>query len=547
MKRSSALADRLTGWNLRSHPTARVRPGRRRADRRFQVASESLRLEERCLLSGVPIPAGQLADHQVPLSNIFWNGGPSLAPGGQDLPSPAAAGAMKTVTLTNNSPEMIYPFIRGENQGKDPNATTTNQYYDPQDVHGHEFRQYVGYQTSTGDYLGLPSGASVTIQIPLVLWDGDNMYIATDPNYLTSNSPVYNYNTGASISIAGTTPSGTTPANTTQWVTNSSNYPASESPIVMFYYSNTPKTVLRAAPAQLGEWTFRDPYLKSFINDPLQTFPLINYDVSYVNNLAGPVSIEATNVPITVGDRLSTTTPPTYLGAQDYGWNPTNLDKPTFVNPIKDFVDNKGKARLGNYFGGKGWPKYYNPNPGDVVIPSGANIFLDSPLTNARSPYASDNNYYLLGSTSYGAGPIQLASIGATYSQGDTIHFDKNYLPQLQIVKREIDAGKPLVILASLNDYPPGTRITGVDLAKLTITVDHTNSGRTNSGVYDINRPVNDYAVTDITRLWYAWANYYVKQNHFQRETASASYQPTLPNGPTNEIILTSALKTPLG
>lgn len=547
MKRASSLAGRLSELSLRLRSRARVLPDRRRADRRFQVASEVLRLEDRCLLSGVPIPAGQLAGHQVPLSNIFWNGGPSTV-SGQNLPSPSASGAMKTITLTNNGPDTVYPFIRGENKGKDPNATTTNQYYDPQDVHGHEFRQYVGYQMSTGEYmLGLPSGASVTIQIPLVLWDGDNLYIATDPNYLTTNNPVYNYDTSASISIAGTTPSGTTPANTTTWVTNSSNYPAGESPIVMFYFSETPKTVLRAAPAQLGEWTFRDPYLKNFINDPLQTFPLINYDVSYVNNLAGPVSMEATKVPITVGDRLSTTTPPTYLGSQDFGWNPTNYDKPSFVNPIQDFVANEGKARLGKYFGGKGWPKYYNPNPGDIVIPSGANIFSDSPLTNARSPYAADNNYYLLTSTNHGAGPIQLASMGAEYSQGDTIHFATNYLPQLQKLKHEIDAKQHLVVVASLKDYPPGTRVTDVNLKELTVTVDHTHSGRTNGGVYDINRPVNDYAVTDITRLWYAWANYYVKHNHFKHETASASYQPTLPNGPTNMITLTSAPRTPLG
>ncbi len=60
------------------------------------------------------------------------------APSNQSAESPSAAGAMKTVTLTNNGPAMIYPFIRGENIGQDPNATATNQYYDPQDVTGVE-------------------------------------------------------------------------------------------------------------------------------------------------------------------------------------------------------------------------------------------------------------------------------------------------------------------------------------------------------------------------------------------------------------------------
>ena len=58
-----------------------------------------------------------------------------------------------------------------------------------------------------------------------------------------------------------------------------------------------------------------------------------------------------------------------------------------------------------------------------LVNRTGANVFLDSPLTNARSPYDADNNFYLLGSTSHGAGPIQIGSLGAEYSEGDTIHF----------------------------------------------------------------------------------------------------------------------------
>ena len=333
MTKPMSLADRLSGWKPRLRSKS-ARLGQRRANCRFQVAAEVLRLEERCMLSKaaalVPIPPDQLANDQVPLSTIIWNGGPPM-PGTEDMGgetgilSPSAAGAMKTITLRNNSKETIYPFIRGENNGMDPNSTTTFKYYDPQDVHLHEFREYIGLQNSSGDYLGLPSGASITFQVPLVFWDGDNLFIATDPKNLTSNNAVYNYNSSAQISIAGTTPSGTTPENTTTWVTNSSGYKAGESPIVMFYYTATPSTVLRAAPAQLAEWTFRDPYLENFINDPLQTFPLINYDVSYVNNLAAPVTIEATDVPITVGDRLSKTTPPKYLGYEDYGWNPTKL------------------------------------------------------------------------------------------------------------------------------------------------------------------------------------------------------------------------------
>ena len=199
-----SLAGRLCGLNLRLGSWDRARLGRRRADRRFQVAAEVLRLEERTMLSRgvlppaqlqVPIPAGQLKNDQVALSTIIWNGGPPLNTSSNfaNVPSPSQAGAMKTVALTNNGPNTIYPFLRGENGGKDPNATSANVLYDPQDLMNKEFREYIGYQTRAGKFLGLPSGASITFQVPLVLWDGDNLEIVTDPAHFTSNTALYNY------------------------------------------------------------------------------------------------------------------------------------------------------------------------------------------------------------------------------------------------------------------------------------------------------------------------------------------------------------------
>jgi len=538
-----------TGWSLRSKGTGRARSARRRGRRGFRMKAEICRLEDRCMLSTLPnqFPPNQVKN-AVPVSSILWNGGPAMpgAPSTASFPSPSAAGAMKTITLTNNSGAMVYPFIRGANTGQDPNATSTNKYYDPQDVVGQEYREFIGFQTRGGTFIGLPTGATVTFQVPQVLWDGDNFFIATDPNYLTSSKPVYNYDPNAIISIAGSKPVGTTPENTTTWVTGRSNYPLGANPVVVFYRSPTPSTVLRAAAAQLGEWTFRDPYLSNFITDPLQTFPLINYDVSYVNNLTGPVSIEASNVPITLGDRLGLTSP-TYFGYKDYGWNPTNLSAPAFQAPVRNFINNNGVAPIGNYFGGKGWPSYYNSNSNDLVIPSGANVFLDSPLTNARSPYAADNNYYLLTSTNQGAGPIQLASLGATYAQGNTIQFAPNYRAQLATLKTAFLGGETINVDASKGDYPPGTTVTGVSPAKLTVTVSNSHDDKISDGVYNFVRPVNDYAVTAITKLFYSWAHYYVTQfANFQSESASASYSPVVPIGPTNEITLTSAPAVPL-
>jgi hypothetical protein len=570
MKNAASISDRLSGFKHRFRSNDRASLRRRRANRRSQLAAEVMRLEERWMLStlsGNQIPRAQVAKNvDTPVTDIFWNGGVpatgspwNLDPNYKDKsflpPAAPTGGAMKTVTLTNNSPEMIYPFIRGENIGKDPNANPGNQYYDPLDVTGQEYREYIGYQIGSGEfagtYIGLPSKASITFQVPLVLWDGDNMYIATDPNYLTATDipyvNVYNYNQNATISIAKYTGQ-----NSTEWVTNTSNYPPGYTPVVVFYRTGTPKTVLPAAPAQLLEWTFRDPYLKKFINDPLQTYPLLNYDASYVNNLTAPVSMEANNVPIYYGNNLDENMPPTYYRPRyAYGWNPTDGNATQFETPIKNFVENtKGtKAYIGAYFGNKGWPEYYNPNPKDVVIPSGANVFLNSPLTNQRSPY--DQNYYLLTSTSNGAGPIRLASIGATYAEGKIIHFSVNYRSQLQTLKNFIETKKTLVLQsASQKDYPVGTEVTGVNPEDLTITLEKSHTGRVDGGVYDFGSPVDDYAVTDITKLWYSWANYYVTKvfkNYTKDVPASADYKPSSDTAmPQNEIILTSDPEKPL-
>jgi hypothetical protein len=58
----------------------------------------------------------------------------------------------------------------------------------PQDLQHKEFREYLGYSNSNGsNFLGLPPGATITFQVPLVLWDGDNISLVTDGTYLTAS------------------------------------------------------------------------------------------------------------------------------------------------------------------------------------------------------------------------------------------------------------------------------------------------------------------------------------------------------------------------
>ncbi|MDR3633915.1 MAG: hypothetical protein P4L84_08930 [Isosphaeraceae bacterium] len=527
---------------------------KRRPRRRVSFVPQSLALEVRTMMS-VAVPS---SNPVVPLSTIFWNGEPDpLNPKGlKNIPSPEASGAAKTFTITNTAPFTIYPFLRGANTGTDPNskAPFLNAPYDPQDPANAEYRLYVGYtKPGGGEFLGLPSGASITFQVPLVLWDGDNLFFATNGNGLTSAGTPYGYDPRASIAIAGTAP-----VSGSHWVQGSSGYPAGDTPFVMFYHDNTSLAVSTEALAQLSEVTFRDPYLTHFINDPDQSFPLTNYDVSFVNNMVAPASMEASYVPIYDGPLNA----PKFYGHQSYGWTGSSSNTTTFAKMIKDFVNNQGPASIGKYFGGKGWPEYYNPNPNPTTynIPSGYNLFSDSPLnTKARRPIhlsGFDSNYWNL--TSAGSAPIQAGGAGVGF-QGKVLASETNriYLtnPSKQFVTdilQMLKAGTVSVEYPGPNPKP---------LAQ--VTSYHANSGGTpyvtvktavpvtgpSGSVYAFTRSASDYAITDITNLWYSWAQYNVQQHqNFPGETLQGTTTTSTNKGQTfmsNLIQLTQSPTSP--
>jgi hypothetical protein len=388
--------------------------------------------EYRLMSADIPIPA---TNPVVPLSTIFWNGeAEPLNPNGKtNIPSPDAAGAAKTITITNYDTDTIYPFLRTENSGQDPNDSNEGPY-DPQDLPLKEFRLYVGYTKSAGSkYLGLPSGASITFQVPLVLWDGNNISLVTDGTYLTTpkgapGSTLFGYDATAKISIAV---SDETVSNSI-WVQDSSNYPTGQSPLIMFYFTDTPATVSDDAPSQPAEVTFRDPYLKYFIDDDFQTFPLINYDVTNVNKLAAPASMEASNVPITSG-AVQSGNLKYYPPNEDFGWHGSDKDMTTFGPPLVNFVNNTGDASIGAYFGGKGWPTFYNPNNDEINIPSGANLFDLSPLdVNGTVVHTSnfDSNRWILSSS--GGGAIQAMASGVSLTDPDATRLPLNFISQAQ-------------------------------------------------------------------------------------------------------------------
>ena len=502
------------------------------------------------MAGGVPIPQVSL-NNQVDLSKIIWNGGPPIVlvkdGGVAGLTAPDKNNAMKTITITNYSDDFIYPFLRSPNTGK-----TLGKRYDPQDPYNQEYREYVGYSIGAGAskklMLGLPPEATITIQVPLVLWDGDHLTLATDGKDLTNTnipiSNVYGYSADAQITIAQPSASGST------WVQSSANYPSGVTPLVMFYHSPNPLAVGDDAPAQLVETTFRDPYLtKLGVTNPSQTFPLLSYDVSYVNTLHAPVALLATNVPITSG-AVASKNLTYYRPNQAWGWNGSNRRKATFDPLVQQFVFNtpNSKAFLGNYFGGNGWPRYYNPNPKIYLIPSGANLFDNSPLDarnppepNGVHPSHYNNNQWLLSSA--GGGPIKAGGTASGVSTPRPTTLTLTFANQAQktafvntieamvaaakkynqtIAVTASNANFKATIVGVLNSYIPGPGLTG----SVRVTLDKDVPTNAPMSV-DFSRIATDYATTAITNLWYSWAQYYTSSlakaypNYSQSATGS--------------------------
>jgi hypothetical protein len=546
---------------------------KRRQPRKRAFSSHLLQLEERCMMTGVPVPAASLKN-QEPLGAIFWNGGDPINKNGgkYGVKSPQASGAMKTITLTNFSNQWIYPFLRTANDGK-----AGNNYYDPQDYHDKEFREYVGYYTVKPDktkeyFLGMPPGATIEFQVPLVLWDGGHLTLATDGADLTATKPpmvnLFGYSNDAQIAFASLNQK----VANSDWVLSAQNYRPSETPTLMFYYSKNLVATTDGAPAQLVEFTFRDPLLKQLgVTDASQTFPELSYDVSYVNTLHAPAALEASSVPITSGAKASNNL--TYYGdPKDWGWNGSNRGLAAFNPLLRDFVQNtpKTKAFIGNYFGGRGWPLYYNPSletdqPRNLVIPSGANIFDNSPLDTRNPPNANgehtsqyNSNRWLLSSA--GVGPIKASATASgvktakpkeltlTFgSDADKAAFGATITKMIELANKN---GQKINVTAqnsklkatlagTLTRYTPGQGLTG------TATVNITQNLPLNAPLsIDFSRSSSDYASTAITNLWYSWAQYYVNtlattlKNYKQTGQGSLVYSKIGNTGPflTNQI-----------
>lgn len=415
----------------------------------------------------------------------------------------------KTISIKNNAPFTVFPVMRDGNEA----VTSTNPavgLYDPYDPVTTEYRGYIGYQGADGQYyFGLQSGQTILVRVPLVFWNGARMGIVTDGRYLAPAAGQPNplqYDVNAQRVIVTAESAGPNPPD------------PKVNGVVMWY-----RTALLApaldSPDQLLEWTIRD---QTYLSNPqinARTFgeipasekvTLINYDVSYVDNMFLPVAMEALDVPVPA--------PPVPFNQNrgPFGWIGSTNPPSVLQGQILAFT-RPNNALLGTYFGTNGWPIYNIPPDaaGEVKIPAGQNVFAQSPLAGAHSSYDVSNNSFMLSSA--GPGPIRV-NIGGqgTASTGTVLTLSPNEDPAKV---RFLGPGFVVVGYAptgQVSPIQPGTTVTQVlhvsagpgdpSTVELSQPLIATQEGCN----FDFFRPVTDYASDAMIRLWFSWAQHYL-------------------------------------
>jgi len=453
---------------------------------------------------------------------------------------------LKTLRITNNTADTVYPIMR------DPNSNLLKSnpavgLYDPYDPPDKEYRGYIGYEKGGQFYFGLKRNQSILVSLPLVFWNGARIGIGTDGQYLTPaalpNPLRWDKNGHRSITKAETSrdtiPNG----------------------VVMWYRAGIAQAPNDDTEDQLAEWTIRDhrylvnPQITAKTNREIpdnQLVTLINYDVSNVDNLYLPLAMEATDVwvvPQKTGTGPNANRDGWGPGSDPdiYGWTGAINTIHFLQTAIREFTKGDNEL-LGQYFKGKGWPFYNIPNPthdpdAPIKIPSGANIFAQSPLKAVPTSYGNgqwQNDKYML--SSGGSAPIKttIGWAGGTPDQrGSTIlHLAVDELPKIAFLAQGYHViGVPpecaqacMPECAQTCPRPPnpiqdGTTVTDVDKAAGTVTLSKPLVASSEACAFTFKRPVDDYASEAMIKLWYSWAQYYAM--HWKDKTPSAPMTPT--------------------
>jgi len=461
---------------------------------------------------------------------------------------------IKTVRITNNSDQTIYPIMR------DPNSATTEKggdegLYDPYDKPNKEYRGYIGYEEGEGAnrkfYFGLKPKQSILVKIPLVFWNGARMGLGTDGKFLTvgkgdndkgdalQNPLRYRNAAQRAIAPAEIDNDPRTKDNT---ITNG---------VVMWYRAETAEAPNDDTEDQLVEWSIRDNnYLKGVSEKIADTelVNLINYDVSNVDNLYLPVSMQVLDAwvePQKTDDKGGTLVNPNRNG----GWTAGSLPKSNGWTGSIDKIDDLQKEirkftatpneYLGEYFGKQkfGWPYYNMPDLDKddklpIKIPSGANIFAQSPIKAVHSSYKDGKNWqndkYMLSSGGTEAISFPIGAIGDHDSTGKTLELaasDSAGQDKLAFVK------PGFIVTTDLKSNPLEKDTKVVDVKGTQVILDKDIKGSTIGAVFTFTRPSEDYAAGSMIRLWFSWAEYYRKnwkQNNTQAPTAPVKIEGSM-------------------
>lgn len=310
----------------------------------------------------IPMPSSNVSS---PSDVMYWNNA-----------------TKKTITIYNNTEETVYPILEGENSGRDNNG----KMYDPHETSltpgnkggmNEEYRAYVGYKGEDGkNYLGLRRHTSITIPVPMAIWDSGRLNLVTKVSPVTTdNNLPFTYHGAAKDSP---------PQNL---------YPLQEhlpdprrfvQPIddngglLLLYHAPLAEGMVNDAPSQFIEFSIRDKD-----EQPGQETSF-DYDLSYLDHMFIPVALEAVG-----GDDPFN---PKNKGYQA-GYVGTTMSVRDLRQAMGDFAKQTNNSVLGGYFGGKGWPQIYlskpldgvTPNPSDPVkLPGGYNVFA---LSVASSSY----------------------------------------------------------------------------------------------------------------------------------------------------------------
>jgi hypothetical protein len=513
--------------------------------------------------SPLAVAAVLAAFHLLSISASFAaTGGPYLMPtgpgGGQPDdglqpfdPTPATAGSktrqfltygtdsdgnaipLKTLRITNNTSGFIYPILRDPNSNTIEGSTTVG-LYDPYDPANKEYRGYIGYKGNDGKYyFGLGSGQSILVSVPLVFWNGARIGIGTDGEFLTPSglpNPL-RYDANGHRSIA--------PAETSSDTISNG--------VVMWYRADTSQAPNDDTEDQLAEWTIRDhgylvnPQITTKTNNEIpdnQLVTLINYDVSNVDNLYLPLAMAANDVWV-VPQGSGTGPTPNRSGwtpgsnPDVYGWTGAINTVDFLQTRIREFTASNNQL-LKQYFGGKGWPFYNIPGPATapIKIPSGANVFAQSPLKATPSSYGNgqwQNDKYML--SSGGTKPIAatIGWAGGTPDQSGSTLLHLNKAAEADkfafIEKGYLVTGVPPAQPPTPNPIQPGTTVSDIDATAGTVTLSKPLIGSSESCAFTFTRPVSDYASEAMIRLWYSWAQYYLA--HWKDRTPTAPIAPT--------------------